>query len=157
MKAADTAKLVLCLFACLSAGLFGSIFTHDLSGWYRNLNKPFFTPPNWIFGPVWTALYILMALSAFLIWKRGLENRPVKIAFGFFIAQLVLNALWTPLFFGLKSPLIAFLEILILWTFILVTIVRFIKLSLPAAVMLVPYILWTSYAAVLNAVIYLLN
>jgi benzodiazapine receptor len=157
MKAADTAKLVLCLLACLSAGLFGSIFTHDLSGWHQNLNKPFFTPPNWIFGPVWTTLYILMALSAFLIWKRGLENRPVKIAFGFFIAQLVLNALWTPLFFGLKSPLIAFLEILILWTFILVTIVRFIKLSLPAAVMLVPYILWTSYAAVLNAVIYLLN
>jgi len=157
MKAADTAKLVFCLFACFSAGLFGSIFTHDLSGWYQNLNKPAFNPPDWVFAPVWTTLYILMALSAFLIWKRGLKNRPVKIALGFFIAQLVLNVLWTPLFFGLKSPFIALVEIVILWIIILLTIIKFTKLSMLAAIMLVPYILWTSYAAVLNAAIYLSN
>jgi len=157
MKAADTAKLVFCLFACFSAGLFGSIFTHDLSGWYQNLNKPFFTPPNWLFGPVWTTLYILIGISAFLIWKKGLENHPVKIALAFFVAQLVLNALWTPLFFGLKSPFIALVEIVILWIIILLTIIKFTKLSMLAALMLVPYILWVSYAAVLNAAIYLLN
>lgn len=157
MKLISIVKLIIAYGLCLSAGLAGSFFTTNLSGWYQSLNKPFFTPPNWLFAPVWTTLYLLMGVSAFIVWQKGFENRTVKIALGFFVVQLILNALWTPLFFGAKLLLAAFLEILLLWLAILATIINFKKVSTAAALLLIPYILWVSFAAVLTAAIYILN
>lgn len=159
MKFITIIKLIVSFSLCFSAALIGSLFTtrDTLSTWYTNLNKPFFTPPAWLFGPVWTALYILMAVSFFIVWQKGLNVRPVKIALAFFIIQLILNALWTPLFFGAKMPLLAFIEILVLLIFIFLTILTFYKVSKPAAVILIPYFLWVSFASILTSSIWLLN
>jgi len=158
MKTHIVLRLVVCLALTFSAALLGSVFTGNaIPDWYANLNKPFFTPPNWLFGPVWTILYLLMAISAFLIWQKGLDSPAVKIALVLFLLQLILNGLWTPLFFGLKMPLVAFIEILLLWTAIGLTILAFARVSIPAALLLLPYLLWTSFAAVLNCALWLLN
>lgn len=159
MKLMAVIRLVVAFGACFSTALVGSLFTsrQALDTWYANLNKPFFTPPGWVFGPVWTTLYALMAISAFLVWHRGLDTRAVRIALAFFLLQLVLNALWTPLFFGAKMPLVAFIEILFLWAAILSTIVAFAKVYRPAALLLIPYMAWVTFAAILNLSIYLLN
>jgi len=158
MKLTIVIKFIVCLALTFSAALLGSLFTRNaVSDWYANLNKPIFTPPDWLFGPVWTALYLLMALSALLVWHKGLENPAVRIALALFLVQLILNALWTPLFFGLKMPLVAFIEILLLLAAIGLTIMAFTRVSIPAALLLLPYILWTSFAAVLNFSIWLLN
>jgi benzodiazapine receptor len=158
MKFAIFIKLVVCLALTFSAAFLGSLFTRNaISDWYANLNKPFFTPPDWLFGPVWTVLYLLMALSAFLVWQKGLESPIVRIALALYLLQLILNGLWTPLFFGLKVPLVAFIEILLLWTAIILTIIASARVSMPAALLLLPYIVWTSFAAVLNFSIWLLN
>jgi len=158
MKLTIVIKFIVCLALTFSAALLGSLFTRNaVSDWYANLNKPIFTPPDWLFGPVWTALYLLMALSALLVWHKGLENPAVRIALALFLVQLILNALWTPLFFGLKMLLVAFIEILLLLTAIGLTIMAFARVSIPAALLLLPYILWTSFAAVLNFSIWLLN
>ena len=158
MKVTIVIKLVVCLALTFSAALLGSLFTRNaISDWYANLNKPFFTPPNWLFGPVWTALYVLMAVSAAIVWHKGLDKAAVRIALALFLLQLILNSLWTPLFFGLKMPLVAFIEILLLWIAIGLTILAFARVSIAAAVLLLPYILWTSFAAVLNFSIWLLN
>lgn len=152
-------KLVVSFGLTFAAPLIGSLFTTQeaISEWYAALNRPFFTPPAWIFGPVWTILYALMALSAFIIWQKGLGSTAVKIALGLYIVQLALNALWTPLFFGLQMPLLAFIEILLLWLVILATIWAFGKVSTGAALLLIPYLLWTSFAVVLNGALWLLN
>jgi len=157
MKPAAIIKLIITCILCLSAGWAGSLSTGSNSNWYQNLNKPSFNPPDWVFGPVWTALYIMMGISAFLIWQKGLNNNAVKIALLFFIIQLILNAIWTPLFFGLKSPILAFTEIILLWFGISLTIVKFYTLSKPASFLLIPYILWVTFAAFLNFSIVLLN
>lgn len=158
MKLTIVIKFIVCVALTFSAALLGSLFTRNaVSDWYANLNKPIFTPPDWLFGPIWTALYLLMALSALLVWQKGLENPAVRIALALFLVQLILNALWTPLFFGLKMPLVAFIEILLLLTAIGLTIIAFARVSIPAALLLLPYILWTSFAAVLNFSIWLLN
>jgi benzodiazapine receptor len=157
MKLATIIKLIIACILCLSVGWIGSVFTDSASGWYQELNKPFFNPPGWVFAPVWTALYIMMGVSAFLIWQKGIPKRKVKIALVFFAVQLLLNAIWTPLFFGLKSPLAAFIDIIFLWLAILITIVLFCKLSSAAAFLLVPYILWVTFAAVLNFSIMAMN
>jgi tryptophan-rich sensory protein len=159
MKLTALIRLVIAFGASFSAALIGSLFTgrEALDSWYANLNKPFFNPPGWVFGPVWTTLYALMAVSAFLVWQKGLDTRAVRIALAFFVLQLILNALWTPLFFGAKMPLAAFIEILLLWAAILLTILTFAHVSRLAALLLVPYITWVSFAALLNASIWLLN
>jgi len=157
MKPAAIIKLIITCILCLSVGWAGSLFTGSNLNWYQNLNKPFFNPPGWVFGPVWTALYIMMGISAFLIWQKGLTSRPVKIALFFFVIQLLLNAVWTPLFFGLKSPILAFTDIILLWFGILFTIVKFYSLSKPASFLLIPYLLWVTFAAFLNFSIVLLN
>jgi len=159
MKPSAVIKLVIACALCLSVGLIASIFTTEqtLSNWYATLNKPFFAPPNWVFGPIWTVLYVLMGVSAFLIWRRGINNRTGRICLAWFVGQLLLNGLWTPLFFGLQMPLVAFVEILLLWSAILLTIMRFKRVSKTAALLLIPYILWVSFAAVLNGGIWLLN
>jgi len=159
MKPSAVIKLFIACGLCLSVGLMASLFTtrQTISNWYAALDKPFFTPPDWVFGPTWTVLYLLMGISAFLIWRRGINNRTVRICLALFIGQLVLNGLWTPLFFGLQMPLVAFVEILLLWSAILLTIMRFKRVSKTAALLLIPYILWVSFAAVLNGGIWLLN
>jgi benzodiazapine receptor len=158
MKPNAIAKLVVCLVVTLSAGFIGSFFTRPaISGWYSNLNKPFFTPPGWLFGPVWTALYLLMAVSAFIIWQKGLALPAVKTALALYLLQLALNFLWTPVFFGLKMPLLAFVEILLLCAAVVLTIRAFARISIFASALLLPYILWTCFAAVLNFSIWFLN
>lgn len=122
-----------------------------IENWYAYLNKPFFNPPNWIFGPVWTTLYILMGISAYLVWKKR-----KGIPFWFWI-QLVLNALWSILFFGLQSPILAFVGVIFLWLSIFLTITSFYRIHKTAAYLLVPYLLWVTFASLLNASIALLN
>jgi benzodiazapine receptor len=158
MKLTLVIKFIICLALTFSAAFVGSLFTREaVPDWYATLNKPSFTPPNWLFGPVWTILYLLMAISAFIVWQKGLPNPAVRIALILYLIQLILNALWSVIFFGLKLPLIAFVEILLLWSAIVFTILTFARVSIAAALMLVPYILWVSFAAVLNFFIWFLN
>ncbi len=158
MGVRDVIKLVVSIVACQCAGAIGSIFTTSaIPTWYAALEKPFFTPPNWLFAPAWITLYLLMAIAAFLIWRKGLRQREVRAALIIFLVQLVLNALWSVVFFGLQSPLWGVVVILALWVAILLTIIRFFKLSTAAGALLVPYILWVSFASALNIAIWVLN
>lgn len=158
MTSKNFLKLIIAIGVSELAGVIGSIFTTpSISGWYANLVRPEFAPPNWIFAPVWTILFVLMGVAAFLVWKRGLDDKKVKIALGIFVGQLALNTLWSIIFFGLHSPAGAFLEIIFLWFAILVTIIFFAKISRAAAWLLAPYILWVSFAAYLNYSIWILN
>jgi tryptophan-rich sensory protein len=151
-------KLIISIVACLGAGAIGSVFTRSaIPTWYANLEKPFFTPPNWLFAPAWTLLYILMGIAAFLVWRKGLGNRQVRTTLIVFLIQLVLNSLWSVVFFGLESPLSGLIVISILWVAILVTIIKFFRISRVASVLMWPYLLWVTFAAVLNASIWLLN
>jgi benzodiazapine receptor len=154
----QTIKLVASVALCLLAGFVGSIFTTPkIDGWYAALNKPSFTPPGWLFGPVWTLLYVLMGIALYLVWRQGLATKGVKPAFALFLAQLALNVLWSYAFFGAESPIAALAVIVLLWTAIVATITYFAPVSRGAALLLVPYILWVSFAEILNAKIYLLN
>jgi benzodiazapine receptor len=158
MKTGDIWKLVVSIIACLAAGAIGSIFTRQaIPTWYATLEKPAFNPPNWLFAPVWTLLYIMMGIAAFLVWRKGLENRQVRIALIVFLAQLILNALWSVVFFGLESPLFGVVVIAALWVAILFTVLKFYRISLAASVLMWPYLLWVTFAAVLNSSIWLLN
>lgn len=145
--------LVLCFGA---AGIGGAVTTPNIGGWYATLTKPSWNPPNWIFGPVWTALYLMMALAAWLVWRQaGWPGAKVPLtAFG---VQLVLNILWSCLFFGLKNPGLAFCEVLLLWLAIAVTAVAFWGRSKVAGMLFVPYLAWVTFAAVLNFTIWRLN
>ncbi|MBT4824782.1 tryptophan-rich sensory protein [Candidatus Woesearchaeota archaeon] len=149
-------KLILSIVICQLAGIIGSFFTvSSVSTWFLTLNKPFFNPPSWLFGPVWITLYLLMGISLYLIWNS--YNKSSRLAISFFSIQLVLNSLWSILFFGLKNPLLAFIEIIILWIFILLTIIFSHKKSKTSAYLLIPYILWVTFAAILNFSIFYLN
>ena len=158
IKISNIIKLIISIFICLFAGFLGSVFTTPaIPTWYAALTKPSFTPPGWLFFPVWTALFIIMGISVYLIWQRGIEDHQVKTALGIFAAQLILNVLWSAAFFGLRSPLAGLIDISILWIFIVVTIIYFMKVSRTAGLLLIPYILWVSFAAVLNFLIWRLN
>lgn len=151
-------KFVVSITIPLLAGFVGSIFTFSsIANWYVYLNKPTLTPPSWIFSPVWTTLFVLMGIGLFLVWKSGWERREVKIAMLAFGIQLVLNTLWSILFFGAENPGLAFIDIVLLWVAILVTIGLFSKISKTAALLLVPYVFWVSFAAYLNYGIWILN
>jgi len=151
-------KIIVSVLICQGVGAVGSIFTSPaISTWYAILQKPSFNPPNWIFAPVWTILFLLMGISLYLIWSKGWADKRVKIALFIFGIQLVLNILWSFLFFGLQSPLYAFIGIIILWLAILLTIISFYRISKPAAYLLLPYILWVSFASILNFSIMILN
>lgn len=128
-----------------------------IPSWYKGLNKPIFSPPNWIFGPVWTILYLMMGIASYLIWKEGIKKQKIKHALTFYAIQLFLNFVWSWLFFGLHSPILAFIEIVLLWFFIFLTILKFYQISKPAAYLLIPYLLWVSFASVLNLAIVILN
>lgn len=151
-------KLAVSIFICQCAGLLGSLFTRSsLPGWYAHINKPVFTPPNWVFAPVWALLYALMGTAAFLVWQKGLVTEGVKKALGIFILQLVLNVLWSVVFFGARSITGGLATIVFLWLAIAWTIKQFLSISKPAAVLLIPYIAWVSFALILNASLALLN
>ncbi len=151
-------KLVTSLIVPLGAGLIGSIFTTPaIPTWYAALNKPAFTPPNWLFAPAWTTLYVLMGIAAFLVWRTGLANWQVRGALIMYLIQLVLNVLWSVVFFGLRSPLYGVVVIILLWLAILLTILSFRKVSRAAALLLVPYLAWVIFAGALNIAVWLLN
>lgn len=151
-------RFALAILLCQAAGIIGSFFTvAAIPNWYTALNKPSFNPPSWLFGPVWIGLYTLMGIALFIIWRQGREKPGVNKALTFFAVQLILNAVWTPLFFGLKLPGLALGEIILLWVVIVLTLVKFYKLSKTAGLLLVPYILWVSFAAVLNFSLWVLN
>lgn len=158
MKVNNFSKFIMAIAVSELAGVIGSIFTTpSISNWYAGLIKPSLNPPAWVFGSVWTTLFALMGIAAFLIWKKGLNHKNVKTALIVFIGQLVLNTLWSIIFFGLHSPGGALIEIIFLWFAILATIIVFSKISKPAAWLLVPYILWVSFAIYLNYAIWALN
>lgn len=154
----DITKLIISVVGCELVGLLGIPFTISaIPTWYASLNKPFFAPPNWLFGPAWTLLYFLMGVAFFLIWKQGWQKKQVKNAGTFFLIQLALNFIWSPIFFGLKSPLLGLIVIVAMWLFIVLTMKKFYPLSKLAFYLLVPYLLWVSFATMLNAAIILLN
>lgn len=138
-------------------GSLGGIFTvAEIPNWYAGLNKPFFNPPNWLFGPVWTLLYILMGISLYLIWKLSSSEERTR-AIWLFSIQFVLNFFWSIIFFKYHLLGWAFVEIMAMWVFILLTILQFKQLSSWAAYLLMPYLLWVSFATILNASIWWLN
>ena len=142
------------LLLCFAAASPGAVFMPR--EWFAALKKPSWNPPGWVFGPVWTALYAMMAAAAWLVWQRGgwkEQRKPLLI----FLAQLALNAVWTPLFFGLHRPGVAFAEIVLLWLAIVATLVAFRPVNRTAAWLLVPYLAWVSFAAVLNGTLWRLN
>jgi translocator protein len=157
--ASQAIKLVLCVGLCLGVGVLGSLFStgESLNDWYSQLHKPSFNPPNWVFAPVWTVLYILMGVAAFLVWRQGVDRRDVRVGLWLFAAQLGLNALWTPLFFGYHQIGAAFADLVLLWLAILAVITAFQRVSTPAAVCLYPYLGWVSFAASLNGSLWRLN
>lgn len=158
----DWKKLVISLLACQIAGAIGSIFTMaSLGNWYSALIKPSFNLPSWVFGPVWTVLFLLMGYALYIVWnsksKTKEDRKAKKIALEMFASQLLLNIAWSAFFFGLHSPLAAFVNIIFLWAFIILTIMKFDKVSNSAAFILIPYLLWVTFAAILNFAIVLLN
>lgn len=151
-------KLIVSILGCELIGLLAAPLTVSaIPTWYASLNKPSFAPPNWVFGPAWTLLYLLMGISFYFIWKQGFKKKTAKTAGKIFALQLGLNFLWTPLFFGLRSPILGLIDIVILLVAIGITIQKFYPLSRLAAYFLLPYFLWVSFATVLNAAIVLLN
>lgn len=158
MKNKNFFKLIVSLAVPQIVGLLGSVFTQtQVNSWYAYVEKPFFTPPNWIFAPAWISLYLLMGISFFLVWRKGLKTREVKFALLIFIFQLILNLFWSFIFFFLKNPGIAFTEIISLWFAILATILAFYQISKRSAYLLIPYIVWVTFAAILNLSIWMLN
>jgi len=158
MKLIAVIKLIISIAICLGASIIGSFLTTPaIPTWYANLKKPFFTPPNWLFAPVWTILFILMGVALFLIWHKGLDSTAVKTALVIFFLQLMFNISWSASFFAFRSPLAGLIVIVILWIAILLTIMNFYRISMVAGVLLIPYILWVSFAAVLNFALFTLN
>jgi benzodiazapine receptor len=152
-------KILVVVVTCLVIGYFSGIVTQSaIKTWYPKLIKPSFNPPNWIFAPVWSMLYIMMGVAAGLVWGQiEQEKEVVKNALVFFAIQLGLNALWSFLFFGLKNPMLAGIEIVVLWLMIYETYTKFIKINKLAGYLLIPYLLWVSFAMVLNGSIWWLN
>jgi tryptophan-rich sensory protein len=158
MSLSDVIKLVISIIACFAAAGIGSLFTFKaIPNWYAGLKKPSYTPPNWAFGPVWTALYLLMGISVFLVWQKGLATNGALSAFILFWIQLVVNAIWSIVFFGKKSKGGGVITIIVLWLLILVTMITSFRVSDWAGALLIPYIMWVSIASYLNIGIWLLN
>lgn len=148
-------KLILAILICEGAGIIGSFFTFSaITDWYKFLNKPSFSPPNWLFGPVWTTLYFLMGISLYLIWT---SRKKIQNTLSVFWIHLLFNASWSIAFFGFRNPLLGLVNIVILWIFIINVIYRFWKINKVAAVLLLPYFAWVSFATFLNYNIWILN
>jgi tryptophan-rich sensory protein len=157
MSLSSIVGAVIWVAVCYSAGVVGSRFTGPaVAGWYGDVNKPSWTPPNSLFGPVWSALYLMMGLAAWLVWRKaGFSGAPgAMLLFGL---QLIANAAWSGIFFGLRRFDLGFLEIVVLWALILVTVIAFWRHDARAAMLLLPYLAWVSYASALNFAIWRLN
>ena len=141
----------------MMGGLSGLVTAQGVRDWYPTLIKPSFNPPSWVFGPVWTLLYLMMGIAAFLVWQKGWDSGAVKVALALFAIQLILNGLWSVLFFGIRMPGLAFAELLLLWFSIGATVVLFWRVSPVAGMLLLPYEAWVTFAAVLNGSIWILN
>jgi len=152
-------RILTVVVTCLVIGYFSGMVTRSaIVTWYPTLVKPSFNPPNWIFAPVWSMLYIMMGVAAGLVWNRiDFEKELVKKALILFAIQLALNALWSYLFFGLKNPMLAGIEIVLLWLMIFETYSKFVKINKIAGYLFIPYLLWVSFAMVLNGSIWWLN
>lgn len=146
--------LVISFVLVAAVAAFGGLF--GPGAWYAQLAKPPWTPPSWLFGPAWTLLYILMAIAAWLIWKAD-DFRSVRLPLLFYAVQLILNALWSLVFFGLHRIGLAFIDIVALWAAILVTVVLFRRVRVPAAVLMIPYLAWVTFAGFLNFTLWRLN
>ena len=148
--------LAISMAICFAAAGIGSLLTTpSVGGWYAGIAKPWWTPPNWVFGPVWSTLYAMMAVGAWLVWRRG--GAEIRLALMLFATQLVLNVAWSGLFFALRLPGVAFAEILLLWLAIGATALIFGRISVAAGLLFVPYFAWVSFAAILNLAIWRLN
>ena len=152
-------RILAVVVTCLAIGYFSGIVTRSaITTWYPTLVKPSFNPPNWVFAPVWSMLYVMMGVAAGLVWDRIESDKEiVKKALVFFAIQLALNALWSYLFFSLHNPLLALIEIVVLWLMIVETYTQFKKIDKVAGMLLIPYIAWVSFATILNASIWWLN
>ncbi len=154
----NTLKLIIAIavpqIVGITSGLASAQGTRD---WYPTLVKPWFNPPSWVFGPVWTILYVMMGIAAYLVWRKGLEESGVKTALILFSIQLGLNGIWSLLFFGMRSPGIAFIEIVFLWCAIVATLIAFFRQSKAAGALFIPYWAWVSFAVVLNFSLWRLN
>lgn len=149
-------NLVLAILVCQMAGVLGSVATISaISTWYVTLNKPLFLPPNWVFGPVWITLYTLMGVSLYIVWEKKKKIHEEGLCY--FWTQLALNSLWSLIFFGARNLWFGFVIIVFLWVMILATILKFRKISKKAAWLLVPYLLWVSFASILNLAVAILN
>lgn len=161
MKKINWIKLIIALILPQLAGLIGSLATAQaISTWYVSLNRPNFAPPNWLFAPVWILLFILMGIAFYLIWAKTVKKEEKKLqdrAIRLFLIQLVFNTLWSIIFFGQQLLFLAFLEIIMLWILILLTILQFKKLNQLSAYLMIPYLLWVSFAGILNLAFALLN
>jgi len=143
---------------CEAAGIVGSLFTvSSIPTWYQTLQKPIFNPPNWIFGPVWVTLYFLMGIAAYRVFSLGLKKPGVKRALGLFLTNLALNAVWSPVFFGAQQIALGFIIIAAIWLTLVVVIFRYQELDKPSAYLLLPYLVWVSFATVLNYHLWILN
>lgn len=153
-------RILVLVATCLVIGYFSSLVTQEsVDTWFPTINKPSFNPPNWVFAPVWTTLYIFMGIAGGLVWHEidSPRKQEVKSAMLFFAIQLALNALWSYLFFGLKNPLLALIEIVLLWLMIYETYIKFARINKFSGYLFIPYLLWVSFATVLNASIWWLN
>lgn len=152
----NTFKLIISIILPQLIGGVGALVTiSSVGSWYQTIEKPFFTPPSWVFGPAWTTLYLLMGIALFLIWKS--DHPSKKTALWLFGIQLVLNGIWSPAFFGLESPILGLVVIVPLWILIVVCIKVFFPIHKTASYLMVPYLLWVSFATALNAGIWYLN
>lgn len=151
-------KIILSIILCLLIGIIGSLATQSsISTWYVTLNKPYWSPPNWIFAPVWISLYILMGIAVALVWQKGFYHKWVKTAIYHFGLQLIFNGLWSVFFFGFKEPFWALVDMLALLILVILTIKWFMIINKWYGVLLVPYLIWLIFAAALNFEIWRLN
>jgi len=151
-------RLIISLLIPQAVGILSGFATaRGVREWYPALQKPGFTPPSWVFAPVWTVLYLMMGVALYLVWRQGTDRPEIRIALAAFAVQLILNGLWSLIFFGARAPGPAFVEIVALWLAIGVTVVLFYGVSRPAAALMVPYWAWVGFAAALNLGIWRLN
>lgn len=152
------ASLVAAVLVCELVGALGTVFTMPaLDGWYGTIQQPWFTPPSWVFGPVWTTLFALLGVAAWLVWRADTDERAVRVALVAFAIQFTVNVSWSGVFFGLRWPLGGFVVIVALWLAILATVWSFDRVDRRAALLLVPYLAWVTFAGVLNYQIWRLN
>lgn len=150
-------KLLISIIIPLTIGFLGSFFTKTGEGsWYSLINKPVFNPPNYLFGPVWTTLFVLIGISFYLIWQKGFGKNK-QLVIGIFGLQLLLNFLWSFFFFGLENPLIALFDIFLLIIVIIINIIIYYRINKWSGILLIPYLLWVCFATILNLAIFTLN